>query len=34
MFDRVARPTQIGRSLADFDREIGSRIGEVAAARV
>jgi threonine synthase len=34
MFDRVARPTQIGRSLADFDRAIGSRIGEPAAARV
>jgi threonine synthase len=34
MFDRVARPTQIGRSLADFDRVIGSRIGDVAAARV
>jgi threonine synthase len=34
MYDRVARPTQIGRSLADFDRAIGSRIGEVAAARV
>jgi threonine synthase len=33
MFDRVARPTQIGRSLADFDRAIGSRIGEAAAAR-
>ena len=30
----VARPTQIGRSLADFDRAIGSRIGEAAAARV
>jgi threonine synthase len=24
--DRVAKPTQIGRSLADFDREIGSRL--------
>jgi threonine synthase len=34
MFDRVARPTQIGRSLADFDRAIGSRIGEAATARV
>ena len=34
MFDRVARPTQIGRSLADFDRAIGSRIGEAVAARV
>jgi threonine synthase len=34
MFDRVARPTQIGRSLAEFDRAIGSRIGEAAAARV
>jgi len=34
MFDRVARPTQIGRSLADFERAIGSRIGEAAAARV
>jgi threonine synthase len=33
MFDRVARPTQIGRSLADFDRAIGSRIGDAAAAR-
>ena len=33
MFDRVSRPTQIGRSLADFDRAIGSRIGEAAAAR-
>ena len=33
MFDRVSRPTQIGRSLADFDRVIGSRIGEAAAAR-
>ena len=33
MFDRVARPTQIGRSLADFDRAIGARIGEAAAAR-
>ena len=32
MFDRVAQPTQIGRSLADFDRAIGSRIGEAAAA--
>jgi threonine synthase len=34
MFNRVPRPTQIGRSLADFDRAIGSRIGEAAAARV
>jgi threonine synthase len=34
MFDRVARPTQIGRSLADFDRAIGSRIGDAAAVRV
>jgi threonine synthase len=34
MFDRVARPTQIGRSLADFERAIGSQIGEAAAARV
>jgi hypothetical protein len=33
MYDRVARPTQIGRSLADFDRAIGTRIGEAAAAR-
>jgi threonine synthase len=32
MFDRVAKPTQIGRSLAEFDRAIGSRIGEAAAA--
>ena len=34
MFDRVAQPTQIGRSLADFDRAIGSRIGDAVAARV
>jgi threonine synthase len=33
MYERVSRPTQIGRSLADFDRAIGSRIGEAAAAR-
>ena len=26
MRDRVAAPTQIGRSLADFDRVIGSRV--------
>ena len=32
MFDRVARPTQIGRSLADFDRAIGSQIAEPATA--
>jgi threonine synthase len=32
MFDRVPRPTQIGRGLADFDRAIGSRIGEAATA--
>ena len=24
--DRVAKPTQIGRSLADFDRVMGSRL--------
>ena len=34
MFDRVTKPTQIGRSLADFDRAIGSRIGDAVAARV
>jgi threonine synthase len=34
MFDRVTQPTQIGRSLSDFDRAIGARIGEAAAARV
>jgi threonine synthase len=34
MFDRVSPPTQIGRSLAEFDRVIGSRIGEAAAVRV
>ena len=27
MFDRVNKPTQIGRSLADFDRAIGSHLG-------
>ena len=27
MFDRVNRPTQIGRSLADFERAIGSQLG-------
>ena len=27
MFDRVDRPTQIGRSLADFERAIGSQLG-------
>ena len=32
MFDRVARPTQIGRSLADFERVIGARIDVTAAA--
>ena len=26
MFDRVRRPTQIGRSLADFERAVGSRL--------
>jgi len=26
MFDRVAPPTQIGRSLSDFDRIIGTKI--------
>jgi hypothetical protein len=26
MRDRVAAPTQIGRSLADFDRVVGSRL--------
>ena len=30
MFDRVAKPTQIGRSLADFERVLGAQI-EVAA---
>jgi threonine synthase len=33
MFDRVAKPTQIGRSLSDFDRVLGSQIGAPAAAR-
>jgi len=32
MFDRVEKPTQIGRSLADFERAVGSRIGVPAAA--
>ncbi len=27
MYDRVDRPTQIGRSLADFERAIGSQLG-------
>jgi len=26
MRDRVAAPTQIGRSLTDFDRVVGSRL--------
>jgi threonine synthase len=26
MFDRVAKPTQIGRSLADFERVLGAQI--------
>jgi threonine synthase len=30
MFDRVAKPTQIGRSLADFERVLGAQI-EIAA---
>ncbi len=33
MFDRVDKPTQIGRSLADFDRAIGSHLGLEAGAR-
>jgi threonine synthase len=33
MFDRVDKPTQIGRSLADFDRAIGSHLGVEAGAR-
>jgi len=32
MFDRVAPPTQIGRSLSDFERVIGSKIDGAAAA--
>jgi hypothetical protein len=32
MFDRVAKPTQIGRSLGDFERAFGSQIGVQAAA--
>jgi threonine synthase len=27
MFDRGAKPTQIGRSLADFERVLGAQIG-------
>jgi threonine synthase len=26
MYDRVARPTQIGRGLADFERALGSQL--------
>ena len=34
MFDRVEKPIQIGRSLADFDRAVGSHLGNaVGAAR-
>jgi threonine synthase len=33
MFDRVDKPTQIGRSLADFDKAIGSHLGLEAGAR-
>ena len=32
MYDRVARPTQIGRSFADFERAVGSKIAVGAAA--
>jgi threonine synthase len=32
MFDRVARPTQIGRSFADFERVLGAQIGMTAPA--
>jgi len=31
MFDRVRRPTQIGRSLADFERVVGSQLATPAA---
>ena len=34
MFDRVARPTQIGRRLADFERAIGAQIDIKAVAAV
>jgi threonine synthase len=33
MFDRVARPTQIGRGLAEFERAFGARLGDAAAVR-
>jgi threonine synthase len=33
MYDRVAKPTQIGRSLADFERALAPQLGEQAAAR-
>lgn len=32
MYDRVARPTQIGRSLAEFERVLAPQLGEQAAA--
>jgi threonine synthase len=32
MFDRVAQPTRIGRGLADFERVLGSRAAQQAAA--
>ena len=32
MYDRVSTPTRIGRSLAEFDRVVGSRLGSTAAA--
>jgi hypothetical protein len=34
MFDKVVRPTQIGRSFADFERTVGSQLGMATAARV
>lgn len=34
MFDRVAKPTQIGRGFAEFERVIGSQLAMATAARV
>ena len=33
MFDRVRQPTQIGRSLAEFERALGSQLESRAVAR-
>ena len=33
MRDRVARPTQIGRGIADFERAVGSQLGDLTLAR-